>query len=94
MFMRTQSVTGAHACLIFSYSFRRGAIAQLPTHSALIDGEVVVIDENGRSDFGRLQRALKSGEDVPRFCAFDLMELDREDIADIALAERKASLSR
>lgn len=68
-------------------------IAQLPARSALIDGEVVVIDENGRSDFGRLQRALKTGEDPLRFYAFDLLELDGEDITRLPLTERKVRLS-
>src|SRR5919109_135531 len=67
--------------------------AQVPARSALIDGEVVVIDENGRTDFGRLQHALKTGEDPLHFYAFDLLELDGEDIAHLPLSERKARLS-
>jgi bifunctional non-homologous end joining protein LigD len=69
------------------------AIAQLPARSALIDGEVVVVDENGRSDFGRLQQALKTSDEPLRFYAFDLLELDGEDISRLNLGERKTRLS-
>lgn len=69
------------------------AIAQLPARSALIDGEVVVIDEDGRTDFGRLQRALKTRDEPLHFYAFDLLELDGEDIAHLKLADRKARLA-
>ena len=68
-------------------------IAQIPARSALIDGEAVVLDENGRSDFGRLQNALKSSQDEVRFYAFDLLERDGEDMAPLPLEERKARLS-
>ncbi len=68
------------------------AIAQLPARSALIDGEAVVIDENGRSDFGRLQHALKTGREPLHFYAFDLLELEGNDISRLNLAERKARL--
>lgn len=70
-----------------------GALTRLPARNALIDGEVVVADEKGRSDFGRLQRALKTGEDALRFYAFDLLELDGEDLAKLPLVERKGRLS-
>src|SRR5579885_2874928 len=68
-------------------------IAQIPARSALIDGEAVVLDENGSSDFGRLQNALKSSQDEVRFYAFDLLERDGEDMAPLPLEERKARLS-
>ncbi len=69
------------------------AVAQLPARSALLDGEVVVPDENGRTDFGRLQRALDGGGETLRYYAFDLLELDGEDIAGLPLIERKQGLA-
>lgn len=69
------------------------AMTRLPVRSALIDGEVVVIDDKGHSDFGRLQRALKTSEDPLRFYAFDLLELDGEDLANLPLEQRKARLA-
>lgn len=81
--------------LDWTEKFRRigEAVAQLPMHSALLDGEVVVTDEEGRSDFGRLQRALETRADVLVFYAFDLLELDGENIAAAPLANRKARLA-
>ncbi|MBI1868407.1 MAG: DNA ligase D [Methylocystis sp.] len=70
-----------------------GALVGLPARNALIDGEVVATDAKGRGDFARLQRALKAGEDALRFYAFDLLELDGEDLAKLPLVERKARLS-
>jgi bifunctional non-homologous end joining protein LigD len=68
------------------------AVAQLPARGALIDGEVVALDENGRSDFGRLQRALDGGGETLRYYAFDLLELDGEDLSGLPLIERKRRL--
>src|SRR5262244_1698912 len=38
------------------------AVARLPARAALIDGEIVVEEENGVSSFSALQAALKAGE--------------------------------
>ncbi|RYY33864.1 MAG: ATP-dependent DNA ligase, partial [Sphingomonadales bacterium] len=54
------------------------AAAQFPG-SALIDGEVVVLDRDGRPSFQALQAALKDGGDMHYF-AFDLLEQDGEDL--------------
>jgi bifunctional non-homologous end joining protein LigD len=69
------------------------AVAQLPARGALIDGEVVALDENGRTDFGRLQRALDGRGETLRYYAFDLLELDGEDLAGLPLIERKRRLA-
>ena len=37
------------------------ALAALPASGTWLDGEAVVFDERGVSDFGALQRALKEG---------------------------------
>ena len=48
---------------------------------ALIDGEIVVEDENGVSDFSALQDALKHGKsDRFVYYVFDLLHLDGEDL--------------
>src|SRR5215467_11497255 len=71
------------------------AVADLPARTALLDGEIVVEDENGRSSFSGLQAALKAG-DRDRFVyyVFDLLHLDGRDLARLPLAERKAELAR
>lgn len=71
------------------------ALADLPVESALIDGEIVVEDENGISDFSGLQKALKEGpDDGLVFYAFDLLHLNGHDVSRLPLTERKALLER
>lgn len=67
--------------------------ADLPVSSALIDGEAVVLDEDGRSGFQALQAALKDAPDTILFYAFDLLALDGEDLTGLPLSERKQRLA-
>jgi bifunctional non-homologous end joining protein LigD len=68
--------------------------ARLEVRSALIDGEAVVMDEQGRSSFQALQGALKGAPGTIDFIAFDLLELDGEDLTGLPLIERKAMLRK
>ena len=71
------------------------AVAALPAATALLDGEVVVEDENGVSDFSLLQTDLKEGrEDRLIYWAFDLLYLDGRDLTGEPLLARKAALAR
>jgi bifunctional non-homologous end joining protein LigD len=63
----------------------------LPVDSALIDGEVVVLDEKGHSSFAALQQAMKSRASLTYF-AFDLIEINGEDISRRPQIERKQRL--
>lgn len=65
---------------------------KLNVGSALLDGEAVVMDDNGRSSFQGLQGALKSAPASIEFIAFDLLEHDGEDLTQLPLTERKARL--
>ncbi|AZO71312.1 DNA ligase D [Mesorhizobium sp. M1D.F.Ca.ET.043.01.1.1] len=65
---------------------------KLKVGSALIDGEAVVIDAEGRSSFQALQNALKGDPASIDFYAFDLLELDGEDLTRLPLLERKEKL--
>lgn len=67
--------------------------AKLKVGSALIDGEAVVLDADGRSSFQALQNAIKSSPDSIDYFAFDLLELDGEDLTALPLTERKARLA-
>ncbi|MBN9305796.1 MAG: ATP-dependent DNA ligase [Devosia sp. 67-54] len=58
--------------------------------SALIDGEIVAF-KHGKTDFSTLKDALSSGAPLTYF-AFDLLELDGEDLRRLPLTERKARL--
>ncbi|MEJ0094233.1 MAG: non-homologous end-joining DNA ligase [Methylocella sp.] len=70
-----------------------GALLLLPIQSAVIDGEAVILDAAGRSNFAELQAAIKlRGGDVMLY-AFDLLFLDGEDLREKPLEERRAALS-
>jgi bifunctional non-homologous end joining protein LigD len=71
------------------------AVAELPAGTAVIDGEVVILDAGGVSSFSGLQAALKAGErDRFLYFAFDLLHLDGRDLTGVPLIERKAELGR
>ncbi len=66
--------------------------------SAILDGEAVVLDEQGASDFGALQRALggrggKRSAAGAMLYAFDLLYLDGHDLRPLALDERRHMLA-
>jgi bifunctional non-homologous end joining protein LigD len=54
--------------------------AKLNCHSAIIDGEVIVQDENGVSDFDALKSAIRWRPQSLIFCAFDLLHLNDKDL--------------
>ncbi|MEX2643908.1 MAG: DNA ligase D [Acetobacterales bacterium] len=59
--------------------------------SASIDGEVVSLDAQGRSDFGALQQAIRNGGPMVYY-AFDLLSLDGRSLLGSPLVERKRRL--
>ena len=67
------------------------AIAALPARSCLIDGEVIVCDENGLAVFDLIRSHGTPADAV--HCAFDLLELDGEDLRRQPLEERKELLA-
>jgi ATP-dependent DNA ligase len=58
---------------------------------AVIDGELVALDENGVSHFQLLQNALRHKARL-LYCAFDLMFQDGDDLRGFTLLERKKRL--
>ncbi len=71
------------------------AVAALKVKDAIVDGEIVALDPEGRSSFQLLQ-ASELGEERPPlfFYAFDLLRLDGKDLRDLPLHERKARLEK
>jgi bifunctional non-homologous end joining protein LigD len=71
-----------------------GGFAEAPAESAMIDGEAVVVDAHGVSNFSALQAALAEGNAAQPavFYAFDLMYLDGYDLRGASLDDRKAAL--
>jgi len=85
----------------YDWSKKFGSIVaearELGHTTMIIDGEAVVLDDQGRSDFGLLQRAVgrrPSLHDVAEiiFYAFDLLYLDGQDLRMMPLAERRQLL--
>ncbi|MBL8592622.1 MAG: DNA ligase D [Devosia sp.] len=69
--------------------------AKLPVKQAIIDGEIVVLDEKGISRFSALQDALAEGAGSKlHFYAFDLLYLDGYDLRGAELTDRKRLLSQ
>ncbi|HEV7325544.1 MAG TPA: DNA ligase D [Bosea sp. (in: a-proteobacteria)] len=69
------------------------ALADLPCETALIDGEVVALGENGISSFSALQAALSEEKTENLvFFAFDLLHLDGENLRTEPLLARKERL--
>ncbi|MER9726852.1 MULTISPECIES: DNA ligase D [unclassified Mesorhizobium] len=70
------------------------AFSRLPLSQAIIDGEIMVLDEKGISRFALLQDALSAGAGSKlHFYAFDLLHLDGWDLRKAPLARRKALLA-
>lgn len=69
------------------------ALAELDVSSAMIDGEIVALDPEGRSSFQLLQAYALDEEKPPLYYyAFDLLSLDGTDWRARPLHERKARL--
>jgi bifunctional non-homologous end joining protein LigD len=61
-----------------------GELAGLNLPPALIDGEIVALDSDGNPDFSLLQQRLDADDrGALDLFAFDLLELDGEDLTDI-----------
>ncbi|RVG69913.1 non-homologous end-joining DNA ligase [Sinorhizobium meliloti] len=70
------------------------AAGKLGVGTAILDGEAVVLDEEGRSDFGALQRSLggrggKRSSTESVFFAFDLLYFDGHDLSGTELSVRR-----
>jgi ATP-dependent DNA ligase len=68
------------------------SVMALPVRSCLIDGEVIVTDEAGLAVF-ELIRSFRH-DHAAVLCAFDLLELDGEDLRKLPIEVRKAGLTQ
>ena len=69
-------------------------LCELKVGSALLDGEIVALDDEGRSSFSLLQHGLKEGRIPLTYYVFDILELDGRDVRDEPLKRRKEILRR
>ncbi|HEY0760490.1 MAG TPA: DNA ligase D [Acidisarcina sp.] len=68
-------------------------VAHLPVESAILDGEVVVLDDAGLSSFAELQAAFQQGEQKHMvYFAFDLLHLNGRNLRELPLGHRKQLL--
>jgi bifunctional non-homologous end joining protein LigD len=73
------------------------AFGKLPTQSAILDGELVLIDPSGAAHFYRLMAQMRTShpdESELIFLAFDLLHQDGVDLRGLPLSERKRDLDR
>jgi len=69
------------------------AAAGLDVGSALLDGEIVSVDEQGNTNFSSLQQAISEGGRGLSLFLFDALELEGEDLTKRPNIERKARLA-
>jgi len=79
------------------YPELKSIVKQLNARQAVVDGEIVVLDEDGRSDFTRIQsrfgvanppQSLQQ-KNPATYYVYDLLYCDGYDLRDVALEERK-----
>ncbi|RUW19017.1 ATP-dependent DNA ligase [Mesorhizobium sp. M4B.F.Ca.ET.215.01.1.1] len=99
---RSQIVRDADGVRIFT---RRGldwtakyrdlakAAGELEVATAIIDGEIIVLNDTGLSDFKALRKAITSRQRDLYFVAFDLLHLNGHDLRDMPLEDRREILS-
>ena len=68
------------------------AVAALPGRSCLIDGEAIACDDNGLAVFELIRRSRNHASAI--LCAFDLLEIDGEDLRRVPIEHRKHRLAR
>jgi bifunctional non-homologous end joining protein LigD len=66
------------------------AVAKLPVRSCLIDGEAIARDESGLAVFDMIR--YRRHDHAVTLCAFDLLELDGEDLRRMPIETRKLTL--
>jgi bifunctional non-homologous end joining protein LigD len=67
-------------------------VTRLPAHSFLLDGEVIVTNERGLAVFDLIRHHHRGADAV--LIAFDLIELEGEDLRRCPLEQRKRKLAK
>jgi bifunctional non-homologous end joining protein LigD len=83
--------TRNHKNYTHKYEVVSDALSQFP-YDCVIDGEIVVMDENGKPSFDLLQN-YKGKEQLLYYC-FDLLFINQYDITKLKLTERKEQLKK
>jgi bifunctional non-homologous end joining protein LigD len=93
-----------HNDISASYPELRAFNRALSSHRAILDGEIVAFDDDGRPSFGRLQgrmhissesAARRRAKEIPvAYIVFDLLWLDGHSLMDLPYAERRERLAQ
>jgi bifunctional non-homologous end joining protein LigD len=70
------------------------AAGKVHAEQAIIDGELIALDENGRPSFQALQHRTSQPKHQLAFYAFDLLHLNGVDLTSKSLVERRAPLAK
>jgi bifunctional non-homologous end joining protein LigD len=68
------------------------SLGKLPVDNAVLDGEIVVLDESGKSDFQLLQQYLRTGKGSLAYYIFDILFINGLNLYDTELITRKKIL--
>ena len=68
------------------------AAAELGVEDAIIDGEIIVLNDAGLSDFAALRKAITRRQHDLYFVAFDLLHLNGHDLRNMPLEDRREIL--
>jgi bifunctional non-homologous end joining protein LigD len=91
--VRIQDATGREVTAAFPEL--AGLAVRVDARSAILDGELVVVDSAGRADSGELARRLAGEPGRPvAFLAFDLLHLDGRALISQPLVRRRQALRR
>jgi len=90
---RVQLLTRSGLDWTAKYPATAAALAKLPVKTAYIDGELCGVREDGVTSFELMQHASDGGHGGLVYFAFDLIELDGQDIARLPMLERKNRLA-
>ena len=84
-----------HKPLTADYPEVTEAVSELPCANAVLDGEIVALDETGRSRFQLLQgRDLPGARPPIMYYVFDLLHLDGHSLLSKPIEERQQALER
>jgi bifunctional non-homologous end joining protein LigD len=98
---RVRAMTRNERDVTSSYPELRAIGADLGTRQAVLDGEVVALDETGRVSFGALQPRMHVARPTAKllnqtpvtFLAFDLLHLDGASTLDLSYSDRRTLLT-
>jgi bifunctional non-homologous end joining protein LigD len=73
------------------HELARAILSEIKADRAILDGELAVVDETGRSVFAPMMQGRRH---EAKYCAFDVLSVNGTDLRGLALTERKARLRR